>query len=181
MHFAQWLPATSSQLSRTSRVKVDIAQTGFFEGREFRTFKEFATATTSTYNIKIAVPVNVILFEFQIQAEAGSARILTLVGATEGGSFSEVLPVRSTNLMTEAPVYSPQVVLTAGGTLSGGTTIDVSRIKAASNSNFANTVGAEGGAERGVPPATYYWSLVLTDFIGVIKARWEERPTANYS
>jgi hypothetical protein len=49
-------------------------------------------------------------------------------------------------------------------------------MKVAGNSNFASTVGGEGGAERGVAPATFFWRLTLTDFVGVIKARWEERP-----
>lgn len=179
-NFAQWIPTTSSKLSKTARVKVDIAQTGFFEGREFRTFKEFAAATTGTYCIKIIVPINVILFEFFIQTEAGACRALTQIGATEGGSFSETLPIISTNTLSDKPqpVYASQLSLTAGGTLTGGTTIDVSRTKVADNSNFAASVGAEGGAERGVGPATYYWKLELTGFIGVIKARWEERPTA---
>ncbi|MDY1146665.1 hypothetical protein [Pseudomonas aeruginosa] len=167
------------------RLRVDVAQTGFFAGREFRTFREWGTATTGTAVIKITVPVDVILFEFQVQAEAGSARIETLrpgAGLTEGGTFSETLPVISTNTMAEKPQppYAAQVQLVMGGTLTGSsvpgvTLLDVSRTKAASNSNFASTVGGEGGAERGVPAATFYWRLTLTDFIGVIKARWEER------
>lgn len=183
-----WVRPTQDLLTGTSkpRIRVDIAQTGFFEKREFRTFREFETATTSTYVVKIIVPVNVILFEFQIQTEAGAARIETLVlgpGLTEGGSFSETLPVISTNGMTETPnpAYAAQVVLTAGGTLTGtgtaGTTLrDVSRIKVADNGNFSSTVGANGGAERGVGPNTFYWRFTFTGFIGVINARWEERP-----
>ena len=161
-----------------ARLRVDVAQTGFFAGREFRTFKEFDVATTSTYVVKIVVPVNVILFEFFIQGEAGAIRIETVVGGVEGGVFAETLPVISTNTMTTKPQppYVPQVVLTAGGTLTGGTAIDVSRLKMADVSNFAATVGAEGGAERGVAANTYYWRMTLTAFIGVLKARWEERP-----
>lgn len=168
------------------RIRVDVAQTGFFEGREFRTFKEFAAATTSTYVIKIVVPVNTILFEFGFEIEAGDCRIETMVpgaGIVEGGTFSEVLPLIRTNTMTEAPQppYTGQVAMTAGGTLTGtpspGTTLlDVLRGKAASNSNFANSVGLDAGAERGVPAGTYYWRVTMNAFIGVIKARWEERP-----
>lgn len=160
------------------RMRVDVAQTGFFEGREFRTFREWEVAATGTFVIKVVVPINVILFEFLIQIEAGTLRLETVINGTEGGVFAETLPVISTNTMTEKPqpAYAPQVLLTAGGTLTGGTLIDVSRVKVADNSNFGATVGAEGGAERGVGPATYYWRLTQTGFIGVIKARWEERP-----
>lgn len=183
-----WVRPTQDLLTGTSkpRMRVDVAQTGFFEKREFRTFREFESATTSTYVIQIVVPVNVILFEFQLQTEAGTARVETLVagpGLTVGGTFSETLPIIPTNGMTETPnpAYVSQVVITAGGTLTGtgtpGTTLrDVSRVKVADNSNFASTVGADGGAERGVGPNTFYWRFTFTGFIGVVKARWEERP-----
>jgi hypothetical protein len=158
------------------RMRVDVGQTGFFAGREFRTFREWAAAETSTQVVKIVVPVDVILFEFQIQLEDGDVRVETVVGGTEGGSFSETLPVRSTNTMSEKPQppYSPLVVMTMGGTIAGGTVIDISRVKS-SGGAFASTVGSEGGAERGVAAGTYYWRFTFTGFIGVIKARWEER------
>lgn len=163
-----------------ARIRVDVAQTGFFSGREFRTFKEFANPETSTYIIKIVTPINLILFEFGLQIEAGTIRIETISGGSpvEGGSFSENLPRIPTNTMTEKPQppYATQIALTAGGTLTGGTVIDVLRAKAADNSNFAASVGAEAGAERGVAPATYYWRITMAAFVGVIKARWEERP-----
>lgn len=160
------------------RLRVDVAQTGFFAGREFRTFKEWTAATTATYVIKAVVPVNTILFEFGINLTAGEARIETLVGGTEGGTFSEVLPVFATNTMTEKPQppYVNQNVLTAGGTLTGGTLLDPLLAKTSGNATFSSSVGAEAGAERGVSPGTYYWRLTLTGAIGVLKSRWEERP-----
>lgn len=162
------------------RLRVDVAQTGFFAGREFRTFKEFAAAETSAYVIKIVTPINVILFEFGLEIEAGTIRIETISGGSpvEGGSFSENLLRIPTNTMSEKPQppYTPQIAMTAGGTLTGGTVIDVLRAKAADNSNFAASVGADAGAERGVAAGTYYWRLTMTAFVGVIKARWEERP-----
>lgn len=162
------------------RIRVDVAQTGFFAGREFRTFKEFVAAETSTYVIKIVTPINVILFEFGLEIEAGTIRIETISGGdpVEGGSFSENLLRIPTNTMSEKPQppYTPQISLTAGGTLTGGTVIDVLRAKAADNSNFAASVGTDAGAERGVSAGTYYWRLTMVAFVGVIKARWEERP-----
>lgn len=161
-----------------ARLRVDVAQTGFFSGREFRTFKEWQVAATETYVIKAVVPVNTILFEFGISLTAGEARIETLVGGTEGGSFSEILPIFATNTMTEKPQppYVNQNVLSAGGTLTGGVLLDPLLAKTSGNANFAASVGAEAGAERGVAPGTYYWRLTLTGVIGVLKSRWEERP-----
>ena len=160
------------------RLRVDVAQTGFFEGREFRTFKEWGAATTATYVIKAVVPVNIILFELGIELEAGTARIETLVGGTEGGVFAEVLPILPTNTMSEKPqpAYVNQVTLTAGGTLAGGTLLDPLRAKTSDNSTFSASVGASAGAERGVGANTYYFRATLTAVIGIFKARWEGRP-----
>lgn len=174
------LPAqlSTDPTGANSRLRVDVGQTSFFAGREFRTFKEFATATTATYVVKIVVPINTILSESLIQMESGTLRLETRTGGVEGGTFSETLPVFSANNMSEKPQppYVGQVVMTAGGTLTGGTVLDVSRVKSADNSNFASTVGGQGGDVRGVAAGTYYWVFTLTGFIGVVKARWEERP-----
>jgi hypothetical protein len=104
-----------------ARLRVDTGQTGFFTGKEFRTFREWTTATNGTFVIKIIVPVNTILFEFHIQNESGTIRAETLRTSPtviEGGTFSEQLPVIATNSMTEKPQppYVAQVSLTAGGT-----------------------------------------------------------------
>ncbi|MGQ7956510.1 hypothetical protein ACUTAF_02115 [Pseudomonas sp. SP16.1] len=160
------------------RVRVDIAQTGFFEGREFRTFKEWTVAETSTYVVKAVVPINIILFELGIQLDEGQARIETLLGGTEGGTFSETLPIFPTNTMSEKPqpAYVNQVQLTSGGTLTGGTLLDPLRAKTSGNTNHSSSVGAASGAERGVGANTYYFRMTLAGAIGVFKARWEERP-----
>jgi len=160
------------------RIRVDVGQTGFFEGREFRTFKEWVAPTTATEVIKVVVPINVILFELSVELDAGTVRVETVIGGTEGVAFSTALPIFPTNTMTEKPQppYVNQVLLTTGGTLTGGTLLDPLRGKTSDNSNFSSSVGASSGAERGVGPATYYFRITLTAATGVFKARWEERP-----
>lgn len=133
------------------RIRVDTAQTGFFAGHQFRTFKEWVTATSGTYIIRATVPLDIILFELFIELEDGTARVETVVGGTPGGTFGEVLPVIPSNTMGERPQppYEPQLELHAGGTLMGGTLLDTLRIKTANNSNFAASVGALLCAHRG--------------------------------
>lgn len=163
------------------RLRVDVGQTGFFAGREFRTFKELNIAASGSYVIKAVVPVDIILFGIHAAIEAGHLRVATVLGGSEGGSFSETLPIFGRNNMSERPTpfYAPLVILSAGGTHTGGVEIDVLRLKANSNTNQASTVGAEGGDERGVGANTYYLRLTNlsgTDAIaGVFSARWEER------
>lgn len=163
------------------RLRVDVGQTGFFAGREFRTFRELNIAASTTFVIKAVVPIDVILFGLKVSIESGQLRLATVVGGTPGGSFSETLPIFGRNNMSERPTpfYTPQVALTAGGTHTGGTEIDILRLKANANTNQASTVGAEGGDERGVAASTYHFRLQNLSgsdaVVGVFSARWEER------
>lgn len=158
-----------------ARFRVDVGQTGFFAGREFRTFYEFTTATV----FKVVVPVNTIVWQVGVELLEGEARLETVVGGVEGGTFGVTLPVFGRNTMTErpSPFYTPQVVITAGGTLTGGTVIDVLRNKTGGNENFAGSIGIGEGDERGVAPGTYYFRLTVTGTTrGLLRTWWEERP-----
>jgi hypothetical protein len=90
-------------MSDFSRVKVDAAQTGFFRGREYRSFKELSIATGTTYVIQVVVPVNTILQGLEIDADDGYLRMATVVGGVAGGVFSETLPIFNRNNMTVGP------------------------------------------------------------------------------
>lgn len=162
------------------RIRVDSNQTGFFAGREARTFREWTAPATATYVIKAAVPIDIILMKLQVTADQGSARVQTVVGGTEGGTFSETLPTIRANTMSNAPAYTPQVSLTAGGTHTGGTILDVLRVNTDSNTNRSATVGGTEDDQRGVGANTYYFRLTLDAFVGVFRARWEERPEGTY-
>jgi hypothetical protein len=157
------------------RLRVDVGQTGFFAGREFRTFYEFTTDTV----FKVVVPINTILWFLGINLLSGEARLETVAGGTEGGTFSTILPIFGRNNMSERPepFYTPQVVISAGGTHTGGTILDVLRNKTSDNANFAGAVGVNSSDERGVAAATYYFRLTVTGTTsGTLKVNWEERP-----
>lgn len=157
------------------RLRVDVGQTGLYTGHEFRLFHEFS----ASYVIKVVVPLNVILFGLEVNIIEGQARIETVSGGTEGGSFATPIIARPRNTMTTVPQppYASQLVWSTGGTLTGGTTIDVLLVKAASNSNFAASVGTATGDERGVAAGTFYFRTTVTGTTsGVLKLRWEERP-----
>jgi hypothetical protein len=156
------------------RYKVDQGSTGFYNGVEARAFKEWPTATTGTYVIKAVVPIDIILTAIELQIETGTIRMETVAGGTPGGVFAETLPVFRANNMSVAPAYTPTVVLTAGGTHTGGTLLDVLRVKADLNSNRSASVGDSQGSERGVAPGTYHFRLALNGVIGTLKMRWED-------
>ena len=148
-YYSNQIPKTSDKYSNFDRVKVDPGQTSFFEGREFRTFKELNVPALTTYVIKIVVPVDIIFSQFVNEFELGHGRIASVIGGTEGGSFSETLPVFKRNNMSVGPNKrydpSPLVVLTGGGTHTGGTELDVVRIKTSSQQVQSTTVGVSAG------------------------------------
>ena len=163
------------------RLRVDIGQTGFFAGREFRTFKEFSINAGQTLVVKVVVPINAILSEQSIELDSGSIRVTNTTGGTPGGSFSDTLPVIGKNNMTElpTPLYTPQITFAAGGTHTGGFVFDIHRIVAATATAQQSTVGNVIGDERGVAAGTYY--VRYENFgsgtaTGTLWFIWEERP-----
>lgn len=169
------------------RLRVDVAQTGFFEGREFRTFKELSIAAGATLVMRIIVPVNTILQHVGLTLDAGSVKLRTVAGGTPTGTFSDALPIIRKNNMAGGlfpapplPMYTAQNVVESGGTaLTGGVDIDVLRLVVAGASGQATTVGGNQDDARGVGPGTYYW--VFNNFsnstaTGVFSSFWEERP-----
>lgn len=190
MAYQSELNMTSDKLCGFERLRVDVAQTGFFEGREFRTFKELNIAASQTYVVKAVVPLNIILMSLSANIDSGSLRIGTYGGGAEGGSFSENLPIIGANNMSlgtnrrrsySGSAYAAQTILTAGGTHTGGVELDVLRVRAAGNSNQGSSVGIDSDSARGIAANTYYFRLLnlsATDPItGVFSARWEERPS----
>lgn len=193
MSYQDLLHYTTDRLSGFERLRVDQAQTSFFEGREFRTFYEISIPTTTEYVIRATVPLNIILYSLEAALDAGWIRVGTYVGGTPGGTFNTALPVLPTNTMTpgvdhrknySGNIYTPQVTLAGGGTHTGGTELDVLRVKTSDNSNFSSSVGTSPSDERGVGAGTYYFRLLNLDgttATGVFRARWEERPTGFFA
>jgi hypothetical protein len=163
------------------RLRVDIGQTGFFAGKEFRTFREFNIAAGQTLVLRITVPINVILSSQGLELDDGSLRITNAAGGTPGGTFSETLPVIGKNNMSDrpSPFYTPTVVFAEGGTHTGGTVFDIHRVVAASATAQRSTVGNVVGDERGVAANTYYVryeNIGSGAATGTLWFIWEERP-----
>lgn len=162
-----------------ARVRVDVGQTGFFAGREFRSFYEFDIPSGQALVIKALPAVDVILYEFKVELTLSQVKVSLISGGTDGGSFATALPVLKTNQMTTASDYTSQTTVSAGGTHSGGTTFDVVEVISGSNLNKAITQIADSDQPLGFPAGSYYIKIQNTDGAnakGIIKFRWEERP-----
>jgi hypothetical protein len=180
-HFCQFPPDcyTDGGYGESRRLRVDVAQTGFFAGREFRTFQEFTLTDGQTHVVKVVFNTDTIVFGLDVALLSGQVKVETISGGTGGGSFSTTLPIFARNTMAEAPspAYSALNVITSGGTVSGGTEIDVLLNKTAANANFAASIGVGAADETGFAAGTYYLKITATGSAqGVLKIRWEERP-----
>lgn len=177
----------TSDREKYRRYRVDVGQTGFFEGREFRTFKELSIAAGATLVMRITVPVNTILQHVGLVLDSGSVKLRTVAGGTPTGTFSDAMPIIRKNNMAGGvfpapplPLYTAQNLVESGGTaLTGGVDIDVLRLVVANASGQASSVGGNQDDARGVGPGTYYW--VFNNFgsgtaTGVFSSFWEERP-----
>ncbi len=163
------------------RLRVDVGQTGFFAGREFRTLYEFSIATGASQVIKVIAPCDTIVQMFAAELQTAKLRVELVYGGTEGGSFTSSLAIFKTNTMSTSSNYIRQVTMTTGGTHTGGTLVDLLLLKSGDGTSESKDVvtTASESLPVGFPAGTYYIRLVNTDgatATGVFRARWEERP-----
>lgn len=153
-----------------------LTQDPFKDGRTFRSFKVLDIEASGTYVVKIVLTKPVIFTRFDIVIDSGTLQVETLTGGTPGGTFAENLPRIKTNLTTTTPHVST-TTLTAGGTHTGGTIIDVVRQKADGNATRSSSVIHADNEVRGVAAGTYHWRFtnLSTDAVsGTVKILWEE-------
>jgi hypothetical protein len=165
--------------SEFARLRVDVGQTGFFAGREFRTFYEFSIASGASQVIKVVSTVDVILQMFSAELNLAELRVELITGGTEGGTFNTSLPIFKTNTMSTASNYTSNVTMAVGGTHTGGTVVDLLTLISGDNPNKAVSATASEAFPQGFSANTFYIVLENTDgntATGIFRARWEERP-----
>jgi len=165
-----------------SRVQVDIAQTGFFTGHEFRSYYEFSIAAAASITIRFISPVEVILFNQHITISQSSIKVEAIINGTPAGTYSTSLPIIGKNRMLSRPepYYESQATMMTGGTVSGGTVMDIMLASVGTQGNQAQASQSDNiNDERGLPAGTYYLRITNTGSdtcTGVYSLWWEERP-----
>lgn len=188
-HYTHWNHYTSDPLKGFERLHVEDADTGFYEGREFRAFKELNIPGSGSLVLKVIVPINLILKVVRPDIDSGHLRLATVVGGTEGGTFTALPSIFGKNNMSPGVdhrndfaggIYVRQVTISEGGTHTGGTELDIVRVKTAANAQQGGGESVSADAPRGIAANTYYFRLTnlsATDAVtGTLKAEWEERP-----
>lgn len=157
-----------------ARLRVDVAQTAFFSGREFRTVQKLIIPSAGQVAIRATVPVDIILYETSILTDGATVEMELRAGGSADGPWIP-MPVIRKNRMSVTPVIANQVTLDYDGSHTGGTVLDILRVPAGNKLSNAGSVSSERGANAGI----YYYviSNVGNQTATVIfSAMWEERP-----
>lgn len=156
-----------------ARLRVDVGETQFWAGKQFRTFQKLTISSGATVAIRAIVGVNIVLYETSFHTEDSSIEVQLKAGGTASGEFTS-MPVIRKNTMTNAPVITSQVSMAYDGAHTGGTLIDLIRV----TSNNKGSNFSAGDSERGVAPGTYYYVITNTGnqtATVVFSGYWEER------
>lgn len=162
------------------RLRVDNGQSSFFQGREYRTYREFSIPAGGNWALKVNVNEDIILWDITVSVDGGGVRMRTVYDdstVVEISPFDTPIRVLPKNGMSEAPVRSTTTVIRNGGSFENGDEIDRHRIVANDQPNIRQTVGGRQGSERGVRSGVYYiqlQNLFNTAATGTISSWWEE-------
>lgn len=166
----------TSDVEGLRRVRVDVSQTGFWEGREFRV----GIDKIANYTLKVVAPIDFIL-ELQTLSSHSGRAVFKAYSAEqidqETSAFVDTIQVLPNNGMSTTPNYTGQIQITGGGSVSILTNQEA-RETIISNASTAtaqqSTVGGAAIKERGLPANTYYLVFTGTDYS--YRLVYEERP-----
>lgn len=166
------------------RLQVDVGETGFFEGREFRAVRKLILSGTPLV-YRFVSAVDFILHEQTFSASTGDLEFYAWRAAdvTPSGSFSTPVRVIGKNGSAEYREYgglryATQVAIHSGGEvtpLDAEQYVDYDRAKVANATAQQTSVGGSPNSARYLPAGTYYLQVVGTGE-GRLSIGWEERP-----
>ena len=176
---------TDGGFGASRRIRVDPGQTGFFAGRFFRSYIDTLIPTAGpSVQFRFTSPIDFILWLQSLELTQGAVELRVYTGAAGSGTWTQ-RPVIGVNRMAQRPqpYYAAQCTLETGGNFTGGTEVDVLKVRTSAANNTAQNVG-DSWTERGLPAGTYYGRLQtlagglnVNDPAQLIYAlTWEERP-----
>lgn len=172
----------TSDQAEVRRLQVDVSQTGFWDGREFRIFKELVVGATP-FVARLIIPSSIkgiILQHVSLSCYQGGIHFKAWRAGTPGGSWvaETIFP---NNLIPDVPGYVGAVTVESGGTLTSPSIQSDSVVAFANETGKSSTTTATSiTGERGLSPATYYLEFsrvpgVSVDSLGIFQAVYEER------
>lgn len=166
------------------RLEVDVSNTAFQEGKEFRISYEFQNIADTPRVLRFTCPVDFILQYQNITSDLVGVRYKAWrsTQGTAGGTFGTPVPIWRQNFTDQAKDLDPLTTIDAGGTFtpSGGeSSTETLRVRVANATAQQTTVDSSVGDERGVGAGTYYLVIeripgATGNAAGVLTLRWEE-------
>lgn len=172
----------TSEQAEVRRLQVDVSQTGFWAGREFRIFKDLVIGATP-FVARIVIPSSIkgiIVHHLSLSCYQGGIHLKAWRDGTPGGVWTAET-VFPNNLIPDVSGYTGVTTVESGGTLTGPTIQSDSVVAFANETGKSNTTTATSiTGERGLSPGTYYLEFsrvtgVSVDGLGVFQAICEER------
>ncbi len=159
------------------RIFVETGSIDPSENRQYFMFHEFSMNAGATEVVKVVITGDTVMNAFSIKVMSGKARVEIVAGGTEGGSFNQAIPIFPVNGMSTAVPRNTTTTMTSGGTLTGGTTMDLFLVNTGDNVNQSSGVTSGEDFAIGFPAGTYYIRVTNTDnsaAAGLVKALWTE-------
>jgi hypothetical protein len=159
------------------RIFVETGSVNPTENRQYFMFHEFSMSANATEVVKVVITGDTVMNAFSVKVMSGKARVEIVAGGTAGGSYSQSIPIFPVNGMSSATPRNSTTVMTSGGTLTGGTTMDLFLVNTGDNVNQSSGVTSGEDFAIGFPVGTYYIRITNTDnstAAGLVKALWTE-------
>lgn len=165
-----------------SRIKVDVRNTAFYRGREFRSFIEVATTASTPFYARFVCPVDFILTSQELILDSGAMRFEVFIGATPSGVWTTSPYTMGKNRMMsrKLPFYVQQASVELGGAFTGGTLVDLHVLRTSAQSVTTSSAGGQIDHERGLPANTFYFKFSQLEGVngsstGIYSNEWEEQ------
>lgn len=159
------------------RMFVDCGGLSPTNNSQYFMFQEISLAASAVHVVKVVVVSDTILNAFTVKIMSGKARIEIVYGGTEGGTFSQNIPLIPVNGMSTAVPRASTSTFTSGGTQTGGTVNDLFLVNTGDNVNQSSGITSGEDFAIGYPAGTYYIRITNTDnstTAGLVKALWTE-------
>lgn len=169
---------TGTGVDPKPRLRVDVSDTAFFEGRMFQMYHEFNLATMTGVWLRFVAPVDCIVKHRTLNLVQGNLRMAVCSGGTPTGTWlSKEAQTSGVNAMLDRsePYYTKQVLVDSGGVVTGANEIDVTLAETGTAQAISINLDAD---EVGRAAGTYFIELRNTGVgatRGVLKVMWEER------
>lgn len=154
---------------------VQFMSKGFWQGRQFRAYREFTLTANQSVTLRFTATKPFILSHQQVYLVAGDVRVVVRAGATPAGTWTPITTINPKFRIGMEPVST--VAIATGGTVTGGSEREVI-LAAAGTGGAIKTAGSFGEDQsyRGLPATTFYQTITAgpDGAQGMYLLEWED-------